>query len=207
MQDLLDRILCLKQNPQVSEQVNHCISLFEDLHYKGNELWFSELCFCILTANSKAQTAMNIQAQLGYSGFVSLTEHELAKTIKEHKHRFHNTKAKYIVHARKFHNIKDVLPNNEFNAREWLVMNVTGLGMKESSHFLRNVGYANVAILDRHILKVLLESGSIDSIPNLSPKNYLRLEKLLSDLCIQTNLSQAELDLYLWYMKTGKILK
>jgi N-glycosylase/DNA lyase len=42
---------------------------------------------------------------------------------------------------------------------------------------------------------------------SLSRKRYLEIEKTLADLAAKAKVSLAELDLYLWYMETGKILK
>ena len=86
--------------------------------------------------------------------------------------------------------------------------NVKGIGYKEGSHFLRNVGYENLAILDRHVLRVLNEGCIIDCIPNtLTEKRYLAVEEELEGLVDEVGLSLAEIDLYIWYMATGKILK
>jgi N-glycosylase/DNA lyase len=35
----------------------------------------------------------------------------------------------------------------------------------------------------------------------------MEIEKILKTIATQTNLTLAELDLYLWYMETGKIFK
>ena len=44
--------------------------------------------------------------------------------------------------------------------------------------------------------------------PKIITKNkYLKIEKLLKEIANKLNLSMAEIDLYLWYMETGKILK
>ena len=54
-----------------------------------------------------------------------------------------------------------------------------GLGWKEASHFLRNVGYKDVAIIDRHIINCLCDSGSLKDKPNsISRTNTLKLKKL-----------------------------
>ena len=174
---------------------------------KGNKEWFSELCFCILTANSKAHTALAIQHKLGCVGFLSLSKSQLTKTIRENKHRFHNIKAGFIVDAREFRGIKDIL-KKEKDPRRWLVTNVKGIGWKESSHLLRNVGYLDYAILDRHILNLMLENKLINKRPkSLNEKNYLAIEKKLEKFARRLKMSQAELDLYMWFMKTNKVLK
>ena len=90
-----------------------------------------------------------------------------------------------------------------------MVENVKGLGFKEASHFLRNIGYKNLAIIDFHIVDILAGNKMIDKPKNrsLTRKRYLEIESVLRKLGEKTKLSQAELDLYLWYMETGKILK
>ncbi|KKP24750.1 MAG: N-glycosylase/DNA lyase [candidate division TM6 bacterium GW2011_GWF2_28_16] len=178
---------------------------FQELKNKNNQDWFNELCFCLLTANSKAETAIKIQIEMSQNGFTEKTRTEIAYTIKKHGHRFHNTKAKYIFLARKFLNIKDILQNlPENQTRAFLVNNIKGLGYKEASHFLRNVGYNNFAIIDRHILRFLKKYNFINEIPKvISKKNYLEYEKILTNF----NIEQSELDLILWAHMTGKVLK
>ncbi|MEK6898533.1 MAG: N-glycosylase/DNA lyase [Nanoarchaeota archaeon] len=188
------------------------ISEFSSFNQKTNEDWFSELCFCLLTANSKAQTAINIQKTLGYDGFTKLSQENLARTIREHKHRFHNNKAKYIIQARQNKNIKEIIQSivkkeNEFKAREWLVQNINGLGYKEASHFLRNTGHKSLAILDRHILNILADNNIIEKPKSLNKKIYLDNEKIFQNLASSLETTPAKLDLQLWYLQTGRVLK
>ena len=191
----------------ISRLIKRRLKEFKAIGRKGNKDWFSELCFCILTANSKAHTALAIQHKLGCVGFMGLNKKQLTKVIRENKHRFHNTKASFIVNARKFRGIKDILAK-EKDPRRWLAYNVKGIGWKESSHFLRNVGYTDYAILDRHILTLMLENGLIRKRPKaLNEKNYLGIEKKLERFARKLAMSQAELDLYMWFMKTDKVLK
>jgi N-glycosylase/DNA lyase len=84
-----------------------------------------------------------------------------------------------------------------------------GLGWKESSHFLRNVGYLDVAILDRHIIANMREHGLIqdDGRKGLTKRRYLEYERLLKEVADRVGMAPGEMDLYLWYRKTGKILK
>jgi N-glycosylase/DNA lyase len=196
-------------NLETKTKINQRIKEFESFKNKNTNYWFSELCFCLLTANSKAQTAINIQKELNYKGFYNLTQKEISNTIKNNKHRFHNNKAKYIVEARKYNTIKEIIKKKkEKEARTWLVNNIKGLGYKEASHFLRNVGYKNLAILDRHILRSMKENKIIKKIPKtLNKTNYKEIESKLNSFCKKTNLSMAELDLYIWYLETNKILK
>lgn len=191
----------LKTNPEIEFR----LSEFKLLGQKDTEQWFSELCFCILTANSKAMTAINIQNELGAQGFIKTTHQELADIIKKNKHRFHITKAKYIVEARKFINIKEQIQKfSGLQAREFIVKNIKGLGYKEASHFLRNVGFDDVAIIDRHILRFLHQENLISYIPkSLTKQNYIKFEQILSKFKI----SQSRLDLIIWQKMTGFVLK
>ncbi len=193
--DFLPKIEKLRYS-EINKVVNSKLKEFEN-----NKNWFSELCFCILTANSKAETAINIQNEIG-EDFDKLSFEEIRDCIIKNKHRFHNNKAKYIVETRKFKNIKEDLENfDEFEKREFLVKNVKGIGYKEASHFLRNVGYKNLAILDRHILALMNEEKP------LNKNNYLEIEKKFNKIAKKLNMNSAELDLYMWYIKTGNILK
>src|SRR3989344_905792 len=87
------------------------------------------------------------------------------------------------------------------------VENVKGFGMKESSHFLRNIGVKDIAIIDFHIVDLLVAEGLIQRPKSLSREKYLEIEDVLIGLANKVNLSLAELDLYLWYIETGKVLK
>lgn len=178
---------------------------FKHLSTLDTTHWFGELCFCILTANSKAQTALAIQAELGPQGFIQKTQAELADVIKKNRHRFHNNKAKYIVEARKFIDIKThVLNLTGPQARVFITKNIKGLGFKEASHFLRNVGFDDVAIIDRHILRYLLQKNLISQIPSsISPQTYLQFEAILAEFGIPL----SRLDLIIWEQMTGKVLK
>jgi N-glycosylase/DNA lyase len=176
---------------------------------RGERLLFNEMCFCILTANFTAEGGMRIQEHIG-DGFVSLTQRDLAGKLKSLSYRFPTSRASYICENRFLYgSLNGVL--NQFKdgwaAREWLVKTVKGFGYKEASHFLRNVGFTDVAIIDRHILKYLKETGLIEMPKTFNRKRYLEMEKILLTIAKKLNLNLAELDLYLWYIMTGKILK
>ncbi|MBI2138137.1 N-glycosylase/DNA lyase [Candidatus Woesearchaeota archaeon] len=212
MRNLISEINALKDS-SVGRSVNKRLSDFSSFQKRPAQDWFSELCFCLLTSNSKAKTAWNIQKELDYDGFMALTHEQLSRRIRANKHRFHNTKASFIIEARKHPGIKDVItPIVESSggsaAREWLVENIKGLGYKEASHFLRNVGYFGLAILDRHINSIMLENGLIKEIPkSLGRKQYLEVEKKFKALADKVDMAPGELDMYMWYMKAGEVLK
>lgn len=204
---LLEKIAEKKR--EIGDRIAQRMKEFEERGRAGSEEWFSELCYCILTANSPAARCIKIQQELGASGFLKLTEAELRKKLREMGYRF-PSRAQYIIKARRFSNIKEIIKQfkSEHEAREWLQKNIDGIGWKEASHFLRNVGFKDIAILDRHILTVMREYGLIEVRPNsLSGKRYLEAEEKLRKIARCVGVSLGELDLYLWYLKTGEILK
>ena len=70
------------------------------------------------------------------------------------------------------------------------------------------MGYGNLAILDRHILNLMVENEYIENKPkSLNKKIYLEIEGKFNEIAKELGMSNAELDLYMWYMKTGVVLK
>ena len=205
--NLLNELKASKINKIVKQRLRE----FESFKNKSGEEWFSELCFCILTANSKAETALKIQKELGASKFINQPQEKISKCIRKNKHRFHNNKSKFIVEARKYSNsIKKIVNSfeNEKEAREWLVKNIKRIGYKEASHFLRNTGSKNIAILDRHILNLMVENKFISEKPKtLNKKKYLEIERIFEKIAREIKMVPAELDLFMWYIKTGEVLK
>jgi N-glycosylase/DNA lyase len=170
---------------------------------------FKEMCFCVLTANFTAEGGIKIQQNLE-DGFNSLTKDELVKALRVLGHRFPNTRASYIVENRELYgSLLETLGRfkDGKTAREWLIRNVKGLGYKEASHFLRNSGFNDVAIIDRHILKYLSSRNLVEIPRTLTKRRYLEYERLLSAIARKLDITMAELDLFLWYIMTGKVLK
>jgi N-glycosylase/DNA lyase len=183
------------------------IAEFLKMREKGNRDWFLELCFCILTANSSARMGIKAQNEIG-DGFITLPFDELSKKLRELGHRFYRKRAEFIIEARKFLNIKEIVTSMKpFEARMWLKDSIKGIGMKEASHFMRNVGFLDFAILDRHILNVLNDYGIADRPKTLTLKKYFEIEGKLLEVAKAVGMRVGELDLYLWYMKTGEVLK
>ena len=92
--------------------------------------------------------------------------------------------------------------------REFLVKNVKGHGYKEVSHFMRNIGYKNLSILDRHILKNLKKYKVIDEIPkSLTAKKYCEIEDKFLEFSKKINIPMDHLDLLFWSRETGEIFK
>ncbi len=205
---LAESIGQLKQT-EVGGLVEARLQEFRENFEKPSDEIFKELCFCILTANFSAERGIKIQEAIG-DGFLRLSEPQLAKELRRLGYRFPNTRAKYIVEARKHKDLlKDVLVSSQdaCEAREWLVQHVKGIGYKEASHFLRNIGNKDVAIIDFHILNLLARCGLTEKPKTLGRRRYCEIEQLLRKIAEKANLDLAGLDLFLWYMETGKILK
>jgi len=205
---LLDTIETLKRS-EIQKVIDARIEQFREMRQQSSSELFKELCFCILCANFTAERSMKIQNTVG-DGFLNMPEKRLAQELKALGYRFPNARARYIVEARKHRDsLKTVVASfgDEQKLREWLIAEVRGVGPKEASHFLRNIGYTDFAILDFHIINVLVKNGVIEKPKTITMRRYLEIEKLLKRIAQKANLNLAELDLYLWYMETGKVLK
>ncbi|MEM5793815.1 MAG: N-glycosylase/DNA lyase [Candidatus Aenigmatarchaeota archaeon] len=207
VEQLVQLIEKLKKS-EVSKLIETRIKEFEENRKKSSEEIFKELCFCILTANFNAEKSIRIQEEIS-NGFLFLEKEDLEKKLRELGHRFPKARAYYIVEARKFKDkLKKIIESlKEEELREWLVENVKGLGYKEASHFLRNIGYKNFAIIDFHILDVLNKFKLVKKPKVITKKKYLEIESLLRKIAEEAKLTLAELDLYLWYLETRKVLK
>lgn len=210
MEELIEQVRVLQKEP-VAKIIEGRLREFERVGKQCSKRWFSELCFCILTANSKAVTALAIEKELGVNGFCTFSFERIRECIRDNKHRFHNNKAKYICEARDYLNIKEKVisitkEEGELKTRKWLAKSIKGLGYKEASHFLRNVGYRNVGIIDRHIISILGDHG-VERPKVITEKTYLDIENKIKEIARKIAMSPARLDLYLWYIKTGKVLK
>ncbi|MEM0160191.1 MAG: N-glycosylase/DNA lyase [Thermoplasmata archaeon] len=208
MYDLIEKIKELKKS-KLNIEIENRINEFENMQKKDSRCWFSELCFCILTANSSAESGIKAQKNISKDGFCTYSFEDLRERLKSIGYRFYNKRAEYIIENQKYcDKIKENLLSLEDSdkRRAWLISNVKGIGYKEASHFLRNIGYKDMAIIDRHILNILHESGYITS-KKINAKKYIEYENILKEIAKKCELDLAKLDLYLWYIKTKKILK
>jgi len=207
MKELINKIESLKKS-EISEVINKRINEFKNINKKSNDELFKEMCFCILTANFNAEKSIKIQNEIG-NCFLTDTKEQLAKQLRSYGHRFPNTRAQYIFESKKCKDkLKDIIQFHDKNTlRDWFVNNIRGLGNKEVSHFFRNIGFDDYAIIDFHIVDILVDHKLIERPKTITKKKYLEIEDLLREIAKETNLTLAELDLYLWYIETGKILK
>ncbi len=183
----------------------------------SDERLFEELCFAILAIQSSARRSDAAVRALVREGLLWNAGPEEIAGFLRHRTRFHNHKAAYIVRARdrffppggpNLRSTLDAFPGPE-DARAWLVAEVDGLGFKEASHFLRNIGRGeDLAILDRHILRNLVRHRVIARLPrSLTPNRYLVIEARLRVFAKAVGASVGELDLLWWSRQTGEIFK
>jgi N-glycosylase/DNA lyase len=175
-----------------------------------------ELLFCILTPQSKAQVCwgaieeMNCSDVLLNGDYQQVLEavgmvrfkYRKAGFLIEARNRFHdNGRIELLSFLRKF--------SDPIEARDWLVKNIKGLGYKESSHFLRNIGLGDdIAILDRHILRNLVGANVIPEIPrSMSDRKYLEIESEMREFSDKIGIPLSHLDIVIWYKATGSIFK
>jgi len=173
------------------------------------EDYFYEACFCILTPQSSAKQAWKCILELKENDFFRKDINPV--NFLSNKIRFHNNKSKYLLELKEKWKFIDENINNIKNPeelREFLIKNIKGYGYKEVSHFLRNIGYRNLAILDRHILKNLNKLNVINELPKTLTRNkYLEIEDKFKDFSNKVNIPIDELDLLFWSQETGEIFK
>jgi N-glycosylase/DNA lyase len=203
---------------RIKPDIEKRIEGYKNIWFFGtNEEVHIELAFCILTPQSKARGAEKaINAMLENEVFWTGMEDDLTPYL--NTVRFKNTKAKNLVLLREFMKDEDGRIVTKtlvdkigdiFEKRIWLVKNIKGIGYKEASHFLRNIGFSDeVAILDRHILKNIMRLGVIDEIPKtITPKRYIEIEKKIDKYCKEIQIPMDHFDLLLWYLEAGEVFK
>ncbi len=174
--------------------------------------YFYELVYCLLTPQSSAVNAAKaVRVLRDHNLRHSEIDPEPLLYQKDFYIRFHITKAKHLLAVKEqFPFIRKELLNGSSSVRlrEWLVKNVKGIGWKEASHFLRNIGHRDLAILDRHILKNLVRLGVLRQLPaTLTAKRYKSIENKFRKFSGEVRIPMDDLDLLFWSMETGEILK
>ena len=180
-------------------------------------LW-EELVYCIFTAGASAR--MGLRAVEAVRPLLNAGSHaEMTRVLVERRaHRYPAARPGYIVTTRDYlredcgMRLRERLTGftDHFARRDWLAKEkrIKGLGYKEASHFLRNIGFGGYAILDKHILRSMAELGVTASpAPPTTRTRYLETEERLRRFARDLQIDFDELDLVLWSMKTGEILK
>ena len=175
---------------------------------------FEELVYCIFTAGASAKMGLNavarVRRHLRRGTQINL------ENLLIGAHRFPRARSSYVVVTREFLqcdcglHLRERLASFGGARRDFFARSkgVKGIGYKEASHYLRNIGYCGYAILDKHILNTLHECGVIEA-PDAptTKKKYLAIEERMREFAAALTINFDEFDLLLWSNKTGEILK
>ncbi len=198
-----------------------------------NKIW-KELCFCLLSGNVAFELVKSVIEVLEKKGLLNynwiLEEKQSKKLIFKlfsepnfepkkkdgslRKYRYPKkrseeiTKAANILYSKS--SLKNILESfsSDVDVRNFLAKNIPGIGIKESSHFLRNIGYSDtLAIIDIHVLNYLKQNRFVDplDVPNLTNSKYEKLEKILQNLAEFHGLNLGILDLAIWHYMRNKM--
>ena len=203
--------------PRKAPEIRKKLGEFENIiRNASEEEIFEELVFCIFTAGTSAK--MGLSALRAVRGILpGASEDELRAKLRG-VYRFPNVRSKHVVHTRNYLagryglRLRPLLLSFEdpIERRDFFALNkdIKGLGFKEASHFLRNVGFRGYAILDKHILQCLFELGVTESAraPH-SRSKYIEVESRFKEFTEKNGFDFDEMDLFLWSEKTGEILK
>jgi N-glycosylase/DNA lyase len=206
-----------KAHAERRDEIRRRLGEFAEIGERGTDLnLWEEMVFCFFTGGCSARMGLNALEAVKP---IILTgdQAELAAALSG-VHRYPNARSRYIIASRNFLTehcglrLRSKLRGFDcsLERRDWLVneKGIKGLGYKEASHYLRNIGFKGYAILDKHVLNCLAELKIIDDPkpPNTRSK-YLMIEDKLKKLTRRTGIDFDELDLVLWSIKTGTILK
>jgi N-glycosylase/DNA lyase len=198
-------------------EIDRRLAEFRAVWQSGSDtdLW-AEMTYCFFTGGCSAR--MGLRSVEAVRPFLLTGDESQIANALSGVHRYPNARARYVVETRHFlldhcgFRLRDTLAafNCDLERRDWLARDkrIKGLGYKEASHFLRNIGFSGYAILDKHVLNCLAELRVIDDPkPPNTRSRYLSIEEKLKEFANQAAIDFDEMDLVLWSMKTGEILK
>lgn len=208
----MNRIAELKDyHSKISPLIRRRLKEFEGAWSGTDEEIFRELCFCVLTANTSAEMSLKAMDAAG-EAMIDGSGAKIRDALRACGYRYPGKRAEYIAHNREHmkHGLAEKIAScaDKQELRDYLVENVKGFGYKEASHFMRNIGFKGLAILDKHILSGLAEFNVINTNNSLKNKReYLEIERKMKRFAEEIGIDMDELDLLLWSRKTGKLLK
>ncbi|HUF04244.1 MAG TPA: N-glycosylase/DNA lyase [Aridibacter sp.] len=202
---------------QRAEEIEERLGEFREVWRSGTDLrLWEEMVYCFFTGGCSAKMGLRsveaVRPQLLEGSHESLTEALVGV------HRYPRARAGYVVASREFLRehcglmLRKKLESfkHPLERRDWLVKEkgIKGLGYKEASHYLRNIGFRGYAILDKHVLRCMHELRLIETPkPPITRMRYLSVEITLKNFSDQLKIDFDEMDLVLWSMRTGEILK
>jgi N-glycosylase/DNA lyase len=201
------------------QEIRRRLHEFRDVWSKGSDarLW-EELVFCIFTAGASARMGLRAVEAIRPLLMDGNREDMTLALQRAGAHRFPVERPGYIVVTRAYLRehcdmaLRKKLQSfaDPIERRDWLAQEkqVKGLGYKEASHFLRNIGLSGYAILDKHVMSCLMDLKVVETPkPPGNRTRYLETEERLQAFARNIGIDFDELDLVLWSMKTGEVLK
>lgn len=171
------------------------------------EIWF-ELSFCIASSQDRVRRATMAARCLAQAYDELRNSHDPLSTIREAFEReyvslrFINRKSEQLAEAWvRLQEIFEVISSIDQNfesptlARDYLISNFPGIGPKQASMFLRNIGWgSDLAIVDSHILQI----ASVLFDEAQSADRYMDLESRLRGFASDRGIALEKLDVILW---------
>jgi len=196
---------------------------------KDENKLLSELVLCILSSQEKYEVALAIMKSLQKENTLRIPKNRLdfkdtASRIKNilkkpvtfqfngknysRRLRFYTKKAKYIngtlenIYLNKL-TIKEILNQEDCinETRKNIINYSLGIGPKQASMFLRNIGYySEFAVLDKHVLDYMRLMGliSISGVSFSSILVYQKIENKLKSYADSYKVNLLHLDLAIW---------
>jgi N-glycosylase/DNA lyase len=213
------------------KEIRARLAEFKETWRQGDLAIFKELCFCILTANTSAKMGITCIEAAGDD--ILTDDAEGIRNILCGRYRFWKIRPNYIIHTREYlqqecalipcpppeggrvkvhGGLKEKIESlaDFHERRDFFADNpgIKGLGYKEASHFLRNIGFEGYAILDIHVVRLLHELGILPEAKRpANRKQYVFMEEKMREFSKDIKIGMDELDLALWSYRTGEILK
>jgi N-glycosylase/DNA lyase len=184
-------------------------------------LW-TELACCVLSSQVPYATAQAAAVRVEAAGLLldsGLSPHALEASLADllrrpfeldtgvRRYRFPDSRARQLAatatavrrHADGLAGLLTGFQQME-TAREWFVDHAPGLGPKQASMFLRNVGASyDLAVLDRHVINYMMVVGlTADPAPVRRMADYRRDEIILKDHAAEFGLPVGFLDWAVW---------
>ncbi len=126
------------------------------------------------------------------------------------RYRYPKRAAKHITESfcnieQEYGSLKDMVGamNAPSDLRRELIDLCPGIGPKQSSHYVKNIGFTdNVAILDRHILNYLKLIDGVDICPRQVSKieKYEEVERRFIDKVSKFNYAVSVVDQSMWFV-------
>lgn len=211
-----------QQYREEKEVIEQRLEEFSELRDASEYRLFKEFVFVILTSQTSAKKAWEAAEQLDSQDLLLDGDRsEIAEVLRDNEVQYEENKASYIVENRQTLSqptLQDptnelkisykIDENNLEKTRRWMVENLQGVGWKAASHFLRNIGYSNLAIVSGYISEDLAELGLTESAQQPGNEDeYLEAEEKMRKLAEELEISVEALDLVLWSMETGEVFK